>query len=389
MTTPLNIVADANIWGVEAAFSRLPGFDVHLNVLDNRAITHTALADTDILLTRSFTRVNQALLAGTPVRFSATATIGDDHYDKPWLEANNIGWANAAGSSTGSVVEYILTLLLELHNRGLITLPGITLGIIGVGRIGSRLAQICQQLGITVLLNDPPRARTEGPDGFTSLDDLLAQADLITLHTPLLREGEDCTYHLISAEQLTAFRGRGIINAARGVCLNNNDLLHWLDSSPHHYAALDCWENEPQPPAALFNHARMAIATPHIAGHSLDGKAANTLFAYRALCHYLAIPPQWDIHDHLPPAPLPVTITASDAPWQNLNRAVSKLYPLADDDQTMKSWCNLTGDAMAQAFTSYRRNYPVRRAWQQVPIHFTNANKETRRLADAIGLKQV
>ncbi|WP_167631440.1 4-phosphoerythronate dehydrogenase [Mariprofundus ferrooxydans] len=387
MSNRLNIVADAHIWGVESAFADLPGFDVRLQLLESSEINRQALKSADILLTRSATKVNESLLAGTPVRFAATATIGDDHYDTAWLDANRIVWANAAGSSTGSVIEYMLALLIDLHLRGQISIPDTTIGIIGVGRIGSALAEICRQLGMQVLLNDPPRARAEGEEGFSSLEGLLNRADLITLHTPLIRDGEDRTFHLLGSERLAAFRGTGIINTGRGSCADNSALIDWLNGDASRFAALDCWEHEPSPLRALFNHPQLLIATPHIAGHSLDGKAANTLFAYHALCRFLNIEPQWRMA--LPPPPRATTVTTTMNPWANLHAAVSSLYPLCEDSDSMKSWADLTDPELSHAFTGYRRHYPVRRAWQHCPIHFTTADIETRRLADAIGLKLV
>jgi len=387
MSQPLHIVADAHIWGAEAALAHLPGFDVRLQLLENQQITRQALINTDILLTRSATRVNEQLLAGTSVRFAATATIGDDHYDKQWLETNGITWANAAGSSTGSVIEYMLALLLDLHAHGMIIIPQTTIGIVGVGRIGSALSGRCKKRGMQVLLNDPPRAKAEGAEGFSSLSQLLAQADLITLHTPLIGEGEYATRHLLDQQQLAAFSGKGIINAARGSCVDNEALLAWLNGDNSRFAALDCWEHEPRPLPELFHHPQMAIATPHIAGHSLDGKAANTLFAYNALCHFLQIDPAWQMQ--MPPAPLLANIVSTNDTWRNLHHAVSTLYPLADDSESMKSWFGLSDCELPHAFTCYRRHYPMRRAWQHCPLHFTTAYAETERLADVIGLNLV
>ncbi len=385
----LRIVADAHIWGVESAFSALPGFDVDLHILENRDICRQTLMDTDILLTRSSTIVNANLLAETAVRFAATATIGDDHYDKQWLDANNITWANAAGSSTGSVIEYMLAVLLEMQDRDIISIPNTTIGIIGVGRIGRALATVCQSMGMNILLNDPPRSRSEGEKGFCSLDQLLNQADLLTLHTPLIRGGDDCTKHLLNAERLNQFKGRGIINAARGSCVDNMALVQWLDDDTSRFAALDCWEHEPHPDRSLLAHAGMAIATPHIAGHSLDGKATNTQYIYHALCHYLHIEPVWNIQNHLPSADFPHTISAQGGSWHQLHTAANYLYPLAEDDETMKSWSDLTHSELAHAFSGYRRHYPARRAWHCSPIHFTHADEQALQLANAIGIKVV
>lgn len=389
MTEALHIVADAHIWGVEAAFSLLPGYEVTLTTVEANEIDRALLMDADILLTRSATRVDEALLTGTPVRFAATATIGDDHYDKAWLEANGIGWANAAGSSTGSVVEYMLAALLHLHESGRIDLPSTRLGIIGVGRIGSQLAEICRRLGMELLLNDPPRARSEGEAGFVSLDRLLRESDLITLHTPLIREGEDSTLHLIDRERLAGFTGFGIINAARGACVDNAALKSWLDSHPERFAALDCWESEPGPDSSLFAHPGMILATPHIAGHSLDGKAANTLFAYRALCSHLGIQPAWEPATLLPTVPPRDADSGEGDCWSRLYRLSRQLYDIEADHHAMQGWAGLEPKQLAVAFRDYRRHYPVRRAWHLSPLRFDPMNPNCCKRTHVIGLNIV
>jgi len=385
----LNIVADAHIWGVEAAFSSLPGYDVSLHVLEASEIDHAALLHADVLITRSTTRVNQALLEDTPVRFAATATIGDDHYDKPWLDAAGIGYANAAGSSTGSVLEYMLTTLLELHTRGLLTLPANRLGIIGAGRIGGALADICEKLGIAVMRNDPPRARKEGEQSFHSIDELLLHADILTLHTPLHRSGEDCTLHLLNKERLQRFRGRGIINAGRGACLDNPALLEWLNNDAQRFAVLDCWENEPGVSAALLAHPQVIIATPHIAGHSLDGKAANTLYARRALCRWLGLPEAWEMQSLLPLPKLPMSIPCTADTWRNLHAAATSMYDICADDAALRRAASGTPEQIAANFSSLRRHYPMRRSWQITPLHFIRPDPLTPRLATALGIKVV
>ena len=389
MKKALNIVADAHIWQAGSAFSTLPGYAVNLTLLEHGQIDRTALKSADILLTRSSTQVNENLLAGTPVRFAATATIGDDHYDKAWLDAHGIAWANAAGSSTGSVVEYMLAALLALHDRQRIHIPETTIGIIGSGRIGGSLADICRAIGMRVLINDPPRQRAEGDAGFSSLAELLQEADLLSLHTPLTLEGIDSTRHLLDPEALTAFKGRGIINAGRGGCLDNQALRNWLDGDTGRFALLDCWEGEPAPMPALIAHTGLLIATPHIAGHSIDGKAANTQYAYNALCAFLGIAPAWDMHDLLPAPADPVTIKSSGEPWRTLQAAVSALYDITADSRAMKGWSNYTGEELARAFAGYRRHYPVRRAWRFAPLHLAGADAGTLKLGQALGMELV
>ena len=390
----LHIVADGHIWGVESAFSTLPGFDVTLQVLEHGNICRETLKDADVLATRSSTQVNANLLEGTPVRFAVTATIGDDHFDKAYLASRGISFANAAGSSTGSVIEYMVAALLDLHVRGLISIPDTSIGMIGAGRIGGALAKLCQILGMQTLINDPPRSRTEGKTGFCSLNDLLEQADVLTLHTPLIRAGEDCTAHLLDAPRLSCFQGKGIINAGRGACVDNAALVDWLDGNSARFAVLDCWENEPAPLHQLLMHPRLVTGTPHIAGHSLDGKAANTQYAYNALCNWLNITPEWDMQDHLPAPDVHVDIACTNDVWRDLFAAVSSLYPINADHAAMRAWGNLSSAELAKAFTGYRRHYPVRRAWEHIPLRFvharqTTANQTLRKLAQALGMNIV
>jgi len=382
---PLRVVADAHIWGLKNAFSFIPGFSVDLQVVENREITRKLLKHTDILLTRSSTKVNRELLEGTSVRFVATATIGDDHFDKRWLEANGIGWANAAGSSTGSVIEYMTAVLLELHVRGLISIPGSTLGIIGIGRIGSVLTSVCENLGMKLLCNDPPRERTERAGGFSSMQSLLGKADVVTLHTPLLSDGDDRTFHLIDSAWLSRFQGRGIINAARGGCVDNGALLNWLDGDAKRFAVLDCWEGEPDIHKPLLAHPQLVIATPHIAGHSLDGKAANTQYIYSALCNFLGVEPTWSMRDELPAVEEAQCIVVNDELWLSLHRLVTALYPIMRDDQTMKAWLE-PGVSLPGSFSAFRRNYPVRRAWNHERVSVVNANEAFIHYAHAIGI---
>jgi len=392
MKSCLHIVADGHIWGVESAFSTLPGFDVTLRVLEHRDICRAALKDADVLVTRSSTQVNADLLEGTPVRFAATATIGDDHFDKAYLASRGIAFANAAGSSTGSVIEYMIAALLDLHDRDLISIPDTSIGIIGAGRIGGVLARICKALDMQVFINDPPRARTEGKAGFCTLDELLERADVLTLHTPLIREGKDCTAHLLDATKLSCFRGKGIINAGRGACVDNAALTGWLNGNAERFAVLDCWENEPAPLHPLLIHPQLVLGTPHIAGHSLDGKAANTQYAYNALCRWLNITPEWHMQDHLPPPNAPTDITCTGNPWHDLHTAATRLYPIGADHKVMRTWGNLPEPELAEAFTTWRRHYPVRRAWEHIPVRFTKApqtyaDQTLRKLAQALGMK--
>ncbi len=359
MTAPLHIIADSNIWGANHAFQTLAGFDVVLDILEHQAITPQRLQHADILLVRSSSQVNASLLKGSPVRFVGTATIGDDHIDQLYLQENNIAFASAAGSSTASVVEYMLAALYRLEQHNHLVFKHDTLGIIGVGRIGSLLEKACLNLGLKTLCNDPPRAKQEKLQHFKDLDYLLQHADILTLHTPLLTTKNNNTRHLLNKSNIEKFQGRGIINVGRGACLDNQALLLWLNQQPQRFAILDCWEGEPAIHLKLLQHPQVYIATPHIAGHSLDGKAANTQFVYNALCAFLNIKPTWDKQQQLPPI-IPPQIS-EDISKSQLS---ALLYPIMQDTSKMKD-AGKQSDSFQQWFKTYRRHYPVRRSWEK------------------------
>ena len=352
MPKQLNITADANIWGVEDAFTCLSGIKVSLNTLALTELNAQQLQHTDVLLTRSGIPINEALLRGSPIQFMGTATIGDDHVDKLYLQSQAITFASAAGSSTDAVVEYMLASLFTLEELDKFSFSKDKLGIVGVGRIGSLLNQACARLGLETLLNDPPRGLE------TSLGEVLASADILTLHTPLEKDGEHPTYHLIGADELAKFKGKGIINAGRGACVDNQALLDWLNQDDEHFTVLDCWEDEPSISLELLKHPQTIIATPHIAGHSLDGKAANTYFVYKDLCDFLQVSPTWDMDAALP------DIEQVLAQGLSKSALALEMYPIQNDTLAMKEAAS--SDNFKVWFSSYRKNYPVRRSWAKV-----------------------
>ncbi len=343
-----SLVVDNFVWGAEEAFANLG----QVTLLPFQDITPSTIRFADALITRSSIQSNQALLQGSNVSFVGTATIGDDHVDKAYLAAQNIAFASAAGSSTDAVVEYMLASLFTLETLGNFSFSKDKLGIVGVGRIGSLLDKACAQLGLETLLNDPPRGLE------TSLNKVLASADILTLHTPLEKGGKHPTYHLIGADELAKFQGKGIINAGRGACVDNQALLDWLNQDDEHFAVLDCWENEPNISLELLKHPQTIIATPHIAGHSLDGKAANTYFVYKDLCDFLQVSPTWDMDAALP------DVTQTLAQGLSKSALALEMYPIQNDTLAMKEAAS--SDNFKVWFSSYRKNYPVRRSWAKV-----------------------
>ncbi len=385
----LHIVADDHIWGVRMAFGRLPGWDVSLQAVPADAIDAALVRRADVLLVRSSTRVDASLLQGSRVRFVASATIGTDHVDLSWLEEQSIAFASAAGSSTDSVLEYMVSALLYLHRHGHMNLRSDRLGVIGVGRIGSGLLARCRALGVDTWGNDPPRAAICEPgEEWYDLDALLYDCDVLTLHTPLLREGPHATFHLLDSDALARFRGRGVINAARGACVDGAALLHWLDQDPMRWAVLDCWEHEPDIDVRLLRHPGVVLATPHIAGHSLDGKAANTMFVYRALCDFLGLVPCWDPVAMLPPARAPLQPAMDDNdPWLCLQWMTRKDCPIWRDHWLMRTWAVDDDACLGQRFRHFRRHYPVRRGWSLCRWYIPDAR--LRAMARGVGFSIV
>ncbi len=239
-------------------------------------ITAEAVHDANALIIRTRTKCNEALLKDSKVHFIATATIGFDHIDTKYCKENGILWTNCPGCNANSVVNYVLAALDTVLNG---SLEGKTIGIIGVGNVGSRVEKMSKQFGMKVLLNDPPRESKEGSANFVSLQEIQEKADIITIHTPLNKE----TFHLIDENFLSLCKNTPIIiNAARGEVCDTQALLNYKGK-----IVLDCWENEPNINLELLE--KVALGTPHIAGYSLDGKANGTRMAVEAICKFFGI----------------------------------------------------------------------------------------------------
>ena len=256
---------------------------VAVMALAPEAITHEAVAEAEALFVRTRTRVDSALLEGTRVRFVATATIGTDHLDIPYLEQSGIAWASAPGCNAQAVCDYVEE-CLRLNDRLATERPlrcptatlsdRLTLGIVGCGHVGSKVKAMAERRGMRVLVSDPPKGL------HIPLAQLAAEADVITFHTPLTRAGAFLTYHLCDAEFLVHCRpGTLIINAARGGVVDEEALLH--SGLP---CAIDTWEGEPDINRALLRQAW--LASYHIAGYSLEGKINASQQVLDAFCRF-------------------------------------------------------------------------------------------------------
>ncbi len=352
----MRILADENIPLVEAFF----GSHGDIRRLPGRGIDRAALGDAEVLLVRSVTDVSRALLEGSQVRFVGTCTIGTDHLDLDYFAEAGIAWSSAPGCNARGVVDWVLGSLLALAEVHGAKLAERRYGVIGAGQVGGRLVDVLRGLGWDVRVCDPPRAAAEGGD-FCSLEEVLRECDVISLHTPLTRDGENPTRHLIGAERLKALRpGTWLINASRGGVVDNTALRIHLESGADIDVALDVWEGEPEVNVQLAEHCR--IATPHIAGYSLDGKLRGTAQIYDAFCAWLGCAPEVSLDDLLPAQWLAeLSLKEECDPDWALAMLCRAVYDPRSDDANFRR--SLVGDTQTRraAFDALRKHYPPRR----------------------------
>lgn len=353
----MKILVDENIPAAEL-FNRLG----EVRTIAGRAITAEQLVDIDALMIRSVTQVNRELLASSQIKFVGTATAGTDHIDQQALRQQGITFAAAAGCNAIAVVEYVLSCLWVLGERQGFDLRDKQVGILGIGQVGSRLQQRLHAIGVSTLLCDPPRAANGESGPFCSLETLVAQADILTLHTPLIRTGKDATQHLINRELLASLPAdRILINAARGKIIDNHALLQALEKGQQLTVALDVWENEPDISLPLLE--QVAIATPHIAGYSLEGKLRGTLQVYQAFCRFLGHSDQVELAALLPQELNP-PIPLHQAPTEEvLKRLAHLVYDVRHDDANFRSVASKPGQ-----FDALRKAYRQRREWSSLRI---------------------
>ncbi|MGM8897137.1 MULTISPECIES: 4-phosphoerythronate dehydrogenase [unclassified Psychrobacter] len=366
----LTIIADSNIAGLEDFFNentlgqntyqtvniiKVAGRDINAQLV--------AKLQPDVLLIRSVTKVDAALLADNDsVKFIGSATIGTDHVDQAYLTTRNITFANAAGCSKHSVAQYVLTAILTLRPeywQQLSTSP--TLGIIGLGNIGSILAQYATDLGWQVLGYDPllPASNINN----ASFDEVISQSDVISLHVPLTDKkdnnnpsGSDYpTRHLINKIVLDAMPSKTLlINSARGPVIDAAALQADIKSNERQ-VVLDVFEHEPYISEQLLT--KLAIATPHIAGYTLEGKLRGTQMVYDALCEEFAVTPTQAMQQLLP---------VNMYLWSELKAypdRLIKFYDIMQDDRELREKVT-NGQVSGADFDQLRRDYHLRREWQ-------------------------
>ena len=322
----MKVIVDNKIPYIKEAINRIADEVVFLPGAD---FTKEAVKDADALIVRTRTRCNRELLEGTQVKFIATATIGYDHIDTEYCREAGITWTNCPGCNAGSVEQYVRSVLGLLQRKKGLDLKNATIGVVGVGHVGSRVARMAKLLGMRVLLNDPPRA-DKGESGFVDLATIARECDVITFHTPLIQEGIYRTYHLVDKDFLFSLkRAPYLINSSRGEVVDTASLLASLAAGKVKDVVIDTWENEPLISRDLLEAA--FLATPHIAGYSADGKANATRMSLEALCRFFGMEVEFEI-------------TPPEGP--------------SDYDPTRDSeWLK----ADPEKFEWFRGNYPIRR----------------------------
>ncbi|MHB8339350.1 MAG: 4-phosphoerythronate dehydrogenase, partial [Ignavibacteriaceae bacterium] len=361
------LVVDENISFAEEAFSQFG----EVRLLPGRKITRETLLSADALIVRSITKVDENLLRDTPVKFVGTATIGTDHIDLEYLKSNKIIFKDAAGCNADAVAEYVFTSISLLANEYSFSFEEKTLGVIGVGNIGSRVARLAESVGMKVLKNDPPLQRRTGSNEYVSLEKAL-NADIITFHVPLNLEGVDKTFHLINAEKLSSLkRGTILINASRGQVIDNSVLVKFIKEKSL-LVNLDVWENEPDINIDLLN--QVCIATPHIAGYSLEGKINGTIIIYNALCSFLKVKPIWDpifqkVREN------EITINYNGKLTATLTNMFKSAYAIKEDDARMRMIENLEKKDCSAYFDKLRKEYPFRREFSNYKAVISNGDE--------------
>ena len=376
MRKKLKIVADENMPAVEAMFSdvadvyRCPGRTMHA----------AELTDADILLVRSVTQVNEALLSqAKSLKMVGTATIGVDHIDQDYLKSMDIPFYSAPGCNANSVVDYVLTALFSLLEAECRDIRDLTVGVIGVGNVGGRLVDRLCAIGVKTLQNDPPK-QVSGTQGLVSLETVIQQADIVCLHTPLVKTGEWPTYHLLGELELMGLKENAILlNAGRGPVIDNQALLKIKQQRADLKVVLDVWEHEPRVDKALADY--VDIATPHIAGYSLEGKLRGTYMLRECLAEQFSQALPHAFERYLPaPVIQKMTVSEDVSPYE-LMRSV---YDIFRDDRAMRKTLGVAHQNVL--FDQLRKQYPVRREFSSLEVSLPSGS-EVAHYLERIGFK--
>lgn len=374
----IRIVADNKIPFLEGALEGVATVDY----LPGGEITREDLLDADALITRTRTRCDRSLLEGTGIRFIASATIGYDHIDTEYCREAGILWTNAPGCNSSSVRQYMVSILLYLASEKGLKLNELTLGVVGVGNVGSKVAMAAGALGMKVLLNDPPRARKEGSSAFVSLSELQKQADIISLHVPLNKGGEDNTLHLVDGKFIEGLKtGTILVNSSRGRVVKEADLMEGIRSGKLSGVILDVFDSEPDINLELLD--MLTLATPHIAGYSLDGKANGTSMAVQAVSRHFGLGLEnWEaVHIPQPQQNQILGDATSGSLYEVLWEIYRNCYDVTADDARLRD--------KPESFESQRGNYPFRREPLAYSVRLFQGYDEIRDILEKLGFSML
>ena len=346
----MNIVADINQPLAEEYFGSIG----NVIRLSPEKITNQNLLkyQADILICRSTIKINKNLLHNTAVKYVGTCTIGYDHADLAYLHKHDIQFDSAPGCNAVSVSEYITAALLKLAIHYNLDLSKMTIGIIGVGNVGTQVMQKAKALGMNILLNDPPRARKEKDSKFRPLKEVLNKSDIITIHVPLINEGNDKTLKMVDQKFISKMKkGAFFFNASRGKVASDNIITYALNNKIIKEAVMDVFATEPEINKEFLQ--KLFIATEHISGHSIDGKINGTKIIYQKLCDYLNLPVSKKIlNTRLEPKENRITIPKHYNGLRAIEYAVDSCYNIINDSEELKN--------NPQEFSRLRKNYPLR-----------------------------
>ena len=374
----MKIVIDDKIPYIQGAFEPL----AEVLYLPGNKISPEAVKDADAIVTRTRTKCNETLLAGSCVKFIATATIGYDHIDTVYCQKAGIEWTNAKGCNAESVNQYIASALFSWSVKNRTDLKDKTIGIVGVGNVGSRIEKFCRTIGMKVLLNDPPRERNEGPEKFVTIETIQKEADIITFHVPLNLTGKDATFHMVNKSFLQGLGKKPlIINSCRGEINETTAIKNALKEGKLVGYIADCWENEPDIDLELLRLAD--YGTPHIAGYSKDGKANGTTMSVHAISKFFNLGLEnWSPENVEVPEATVFEIDGNQRrDYSILAEAVLSTYDIEADDEALRN--------NTQLFEQLRGDYPVRREFGTFTVKLKNSVKETAEKLRKLGFKEV
>jgi len=368
----IKIIADENLAYAKELFSQFG----EVKLLNGRKISNSELQDTEAVIIRSITQVNESLLAGTNVRFVGTATIGTDHLDIEYLQSREIMFASAPGCNSYSVAEYVMASLLYSATKNDFSLKDKSIGIVGIGNVGSKVVRFCEALGMKVLKNDPPLSRQGKLKDSVTFDEIL-EADIISLHVPLSFTGKDKTYHLLNENNLrTLNENTLLINTSRGSVIDSVALKQTI-TQKNLAVILDVWENEPDIDQELLS--KVLIGTPHIAGYTLEGKVNGSLMIYDALADFLKM-------DKSPNISLPVVnnnqllFDSSVNTEESLNNIIKQIYNIENDHSRLLKVNSMNDSEIGRYFDTLRKDYPLRREFNNYSIKMNKKDAGTEKL---------